>query len=29
LPGGSSDELAVGDLPLPENQFTFSTWLNV
>ena len=24
-----SDELAVGDLPLPENQFTFSTWINV
>ena len=27
LTGGSSDELAVGDLPLPERQFTVSTWV--
>ncbi len=26
---GGADEVAVGDLPLPENQFTFSTWINV
>ncbi len=26
---GGSDEVAVGDMPLPENQFTFSTWINV
>jgi hypothetical protein len=29
LTGDSGSELAVGDLPLPENQFTFSTWVNV
>jgi len=29
LTGDSGSELAVGDLPLPENQFTFSTWINV
>ena len=29
LTGNSGSELAVGDLPLPENQFTFSTWINV
>jgi hypothetical protein len=27
LTGDSASELAVGDLPLPENQFTFSTWI--
>jgi hypothetical protein len=27
LTGDSASELAVGDLPLPENQFTFSTWV--
>ena len=28
LTGDSGSELAVGDLPLPESQFTFSTWIN-
>jgi len=27
LTGDSGSELAVGDLPLPESQFTFSTWV--
>jgi hypothetical protein len=27
LDGGATSELNVGDLPLPENQFTFSTWM--
>jgi hypothetical protein len=27
LDGGSKSELLVGDLPLPENQFTFSAWM--
>ena len=29
LPGGADDEVAIGDLPLPENQFTVSIWVNV
>jgi guanyl-specific ribonuclease Sa len=27
LTGGGSDELALGDLPLPERQFTVSAWV--
>jgi hypothetical protein len=29
LTGNSGSEVAVGDLPLPERQFTVSAWINV
>jgi len=29
LTGNSGSELAVGDLPLPERQFTVSAWINL